>query len=171
MPHLLGTKLRYLRHQHDTTQVELARRLSLASYTHITKLEASQDAPSLGLVLRIAGVFGVTSDYLLRDTMPVEEIAASVSEPESDPASPAQLFGSKLHALRRQHNLTQVVLASQLGLASRAYISNLETGRKAPSLDLVVQIADLFGVTIDYLLRDAIPVGSGGATQEDGHST
>lgn len=54
--------------------------------------------------------------------------------------------------------MTQVELAHLLGLARQGYISNLEAGRKMPSLDIVVQIADLFGVTTDYLLRDIIPV-------------
>ena len=109
----------------------------------------------------------MTSDYLLRDTRPVEEIEASGSHPESDSGAPARLFGAKLHALRRQQGLTQVVLADKLGLASRAYTSNLEIGRKAPSLDLVVQIADLFGVTTDYLLRDSSGVAQGGAPGEN----
>jgi transcriptional regulator with XRE-family HTH domain len=49
-------------------------------------------------------------------------------------------------------------LAQHLGLASRAYVSNLEAGRKVPSPELVVRIADHFGVTTDYLLRDDVAV-------------
>ena len=59
MPSLFGRKLRVLRHQQGLTQVDLARKLGLSSYTHITKLEASQDAPSLDLVVRIG--FSITS--------------------------------------------------------------------------------------------------------------
>src|SRR6266542_266095 len=87
-------------------------------------------------------------------------------------ASRAHLVGAKLRALRQQQRLTQGELAHQLGLARQGYISNLETGRKTPSLDLVVQIANLFGVTTDYLLRDAISVtldaGSGEDTRDSG---
>jgi transcriptional regulator with XRE-family HTH domain len=54
--------------------------------------------------------------------------------------------------------MTQIELAQRLGLARQGYVSNLEAGRKAPSLDLVVQIADLFGVSTDYLLRDTTAV-------------
>ena len=78
MPHLFGEKLRFLRQQQRMTQVDLASKLSLASYTHITKLEASQDAPSLALVLRITHHFNVTTDYVLRDTIPVDAVAASI---------------------------------------------------------------------------------------------
>ncbi len=72
-----------------------------------------------------------------------------------------QLLGEKVRFLRTQRQITQVELAQRLGLARQGYISNIEAGRKVPSLDVVVQIADLFGVTTDYLLRDAIPVGVG----------
>ena len=69
-----------------------------------------------------------------------------------------RLLGDKIRYLRTQRQMTQVELAHLLGLARQGYISNLEAGRKMPSLDIVVQIADLFGVTTDYLLRDIIPV-------------
>jgi transcriptional regulator with XRE-family HTH domain len=69
-------------------------------------------------------------------------------------------LGEKLRYLREKRKLTQADLAQKLGLARQGYVSNLETGRKAPSLELVVHIADVFGVTTDYLLRDSIPVES-----------
>jgi transcriptional regulator with XRE-family HTH domain len=164
MPRLFGEKVRALRRQRDMTQVELARKIGLAAHTHITKLEAGQDAPSLDLVLRIAAVFRVTTDHLLRDTIALEEPAATTGElREGLP----ELFGRKLHTLRRRQGLSQNDLARQLGLARRGYISNLETGRKKPSLDLVVQVADLFGVTTDYLLRDPIPPKDRGSGTAD----
>lgn len=67
-------------------------------------------------------------------------------------------FGQKLHYLREQRNMTQEDLARQLGLKRQGHISNLEMGRRTPSVELVVQIADLFGVSTDYLLRDAIDI-------------
>ena len=56
--------------------------------------------------------------------------------------------------------MTQEALAHQLGLARQGHVSNLEMGRKEPSLELVVLVADLFGVSTDYLLRDTVPVES-----------
>jgi transcriptional regulator with XRE-family HTH domain len=166
MSRLFGSKLRVLRRQQDLTQVALAQKLGLGSYTHITKLEASQDAPSLDLVVRIAHLFGVTTDYLLRDSIPVGEIMVSTGKPTADPETVSHLFGKTLRTLRLQQKLTQVELRRRLGLAGQGYISNLEAGRKAPSLDLAVQIADLFGVTTDYLLCDAVSLGQNGHATE-----
>jgi len=155
MAQLFGQKLRFLRHQRGLTQMELAQQL--ASQGHITKLETGNDVPSLRLILHAARLFNVSTDYLLRDTFPVEDVRTGVAE-SLDSAPLPRLFGAKLRALRMQRNLTQAALASRLGLAKHAYISNLEAGRKAPSPDLAVQLADFFGVTTDYLLRDAIPI-------------
>src|SRR6266487_4687012 len=165
MLRLLGDKLRYLRQRQGMTQVELARQLSLTSYTHVTKLEAGQRGPSLDLLVRIAYVFGVTTDYLLHDTIPVETMAlADTNAFQHDAALHA--LATKLRMLRLRQGLGQTDLARRLGLARRGYISNLETGRTLPSLELVVQIADLFGVTTDYLLRESLPVGEIGSGTE-----
>jgi len=171
MPRLFGEKLRFLRHQSGITQVDLAHRLSLASYARIIRLEANQDAPSLALVRRISRLFNVTTDYMLRDTIPVDAVAASDVEQVDDSGTLPQLFGAKLRARRLSRKLSQTDVARNLRLGSRAYISNLELGRKTPSLDLVVQIADLFGVTTEYLLCDAIPVELEASSGEDARDT
>ncbi len=77
-------------------------------------------------------------------------------------------FGVRLRALRLQHQLSQRDLARTLGLASRAYIGGLESDRgKLPSLELVVRMADLFGVTTDDLLRGVIPLSANSTDPED----
>jgi len=154
MLQLFSEKLRYLRRQQGMTQAELAERLALASHAHIANLEAGCDVASLALVLRVAALFGVSTDYLLRDTIPVEKIAAAAVTTLAAKEETPRSFGPQLRGLRVQHGFTQRELARQLGLARQGYISNLEIGRKVPSLELVVQIADLFGVTTDYLLHN-----------------
>jgi transcriptional regulator with XRE-family HTH domain len=151
---LFGEKLRSLRHKHVITQVELARKVGLGSYTHITKLEAGQRNASLGLIIRLANLFDITTDYFLRDTIPVSEIQVPNRQATGATEASLHILGSRLRSLRLLHNVSQGELAQQLGLARQAYISNLEAGRKEPSPELIVQIADLFGVTTDYLLRD-----------------
>jgi transcriptional regulator with XRE-family HTH domain len=154
MPRLFGEKLRRVRLERQLTQVQLAQQLGLAAHVHITKLEANKDQPSLGLAVRAAGILGVSTDYLLRDAIPVEAIVARTVIDSPDAPIP-QRVGSRLKSLRLQHTLSQRDLAYKLHLASRAYISTLEAGQeKLPSIDLIVQIADLFGVTTDYLLLE-----------------
>jgi transcriptional regulator with XRE-family HTH domain len=156
MPRLFGEKVRFLRRQRGMTQTDLAHQVGLASHGHITNLETARDTASLDLAIRVARVLGTTVDYLMRDTIPVEAIPPYV-ENTIDVGLP-KLFGAKLRALRGQRDWSQTELARHLGVARRGYISNLEAGRKYPSPDLALKIADLCGVTIDYLIRDDIPV-------------
>jgi transcriptional regulator with XRE-family HTH domain len=156
MLRLFGEKVRLLRRQSGMTQTELAHQVGLASHGHITNLETGRDTVSLDIVVRLARTLGVTIDYLLRDSIPAD--APSLFATYSTDAASSKLSGTKLRALRQQRDWSQTDVARHLGLARRGYISNLEAGRKMPSLDLAVKIADLFGVTTDYLLRDEIPV-------------
>ena len=66
----------------------------------------------------------------------------------------ADRFGEKLLRLRRARGWTLAVLASRLGYKSRGYLSEVETGDKGPSVELVVRAARLFKVTTDELLLD-----------------
>lgn len=154
MPRLLGAKLRHLRQQHYLTQVELAQRLDLASHSHLNNLEAGRRAASLDLIVRAAHVLRVSTDYLLRDTVAIEPGSTHhVAGPS--PALPwQQVFRNALVQFREQRQISQSQLARSLGLNSQAYISNLEIGRKVPSPELIVQIADLFDTTTDALLVD-----------------
>jgi transcriptional regulator with XRE-family HTH domain len=65
-----------------------------------------------------------------------------------------QRFGEKLRTLRKQRGMTLQELVLALGLATHSHLSNIESGRKKPSLELAIKIADFFKVTIDQLVRD-----------------
>ena len=56
-------------------------------------------------------------------------------------------FGEKLRTLRWRQGMTQRELAAALGLAAHSYINALETSKKKPTIELVVQIVKLFQVT------------------------
>ena len=47
-------------------------------------------------------------------------------------------------------------LAQAVGQSSHGYISELEGGRKVPTAEFVLEVARLFGVTTDSLLRDDV---------------
>ena len=66
-------------------------------------------------------------------------------------------FGPTLAALRAARGWSQTELATRLGLQSHAHISNLEAGRKAPSLDLLLRIAAVFEVPLATLLPERDP--------------
>ena len=61
-------------------------------------------------------------------------------------------FGEKLQTLRQKAGMSQDALAEKLSV-SRQAVSRWERDETMPETDKVVLLADLFGVTTDYLLR------------------
>lgn len=61
-----GQKLRRLRDQRGYSLRELAQILGV-HYTHLNKIELGQKGPSTDLVLKVAQVFDVSTDQLMKD--------------------------------------------------------------------------------------------------------
>ena len=53
--------------------------------------------------------------------------------------------------IRARRNLSQQQVANHIGCSSVAY-SRYENGIRQPSIETLLRIADLFGVTVDFLL-------------------
>lgn len=60
-------------------------------------------------------------------------------------------FSQRLNILKVTHKLSNSKLATLLSLKSKGSISAFESGRGIPSLDVFVDIADLFAVSLDWL--------------------
>jgi transcriptional regulator with XRE-family HTH domain len=67
-------------------------------------------------------------------------------------------FGETLRMPRQRRDLTMRDLADALGYKSHGFIGDLESGRKHPSLELAIVIADYFDVSVDQLARDELDV-------------
>ena len=57
----------------------------------------------------------------------------------------------RMKAARAARNLSQQQLADRIGITQRKY-SYLETGVQVLSDEILVKLADYYGVSIDYLL-------------------
>lgn len=67
-------------------------------------------------------------------------------------------FGEKLRTLRKQNNLTLKELAQNLGYAAHSHISQIESGKKIPTVQFVIKVSDLFDVSTDQLLKDTLDI-------------
>ena len=63
----------------------------------------------------------------------------------------ATATGRRIQKLRRTRKITQEQLAIELNICDR-HMRSLERGEYTPSLDLFVEIAAFFEVTLDYLI-------------------
>ena len=63
--------------------------------------------------------------------------------------------GDKLARLRKEHNFTQEQLAELLGV-SRQAVSKWESGLAFPETEKLIRISELYGCSVDYLLKEDI---------------
>ena len=59
--------------------------------------------------------------------------------------------GARIRELRIAKNFTQDNLAEHMNV-SRGFISLIESGKKGCSVDVLIALSNLFGVSIDYLV-------------------
>lgn len=65
-----------------------------------------------------------------------------------------QVFGKRVRELRKERGLSQVELASKVGI-DRSYMGFLERGERNPSLEMIAKIAEALSVTPDELLKSS----------------
>lgn len=61
------------------------------------------------------------------------------------------MVADRIKSLRKQQNITQVELAKQLGI-TRSSVNAWEMGISVPSTQYIVELANMFKVSTDYLL-------------------
>lgn len=64
-----------------------------------------------------------------------------------------QIIASNISKLRKQKKLTQLEFAKALNYSDKA-ISKWERAESVPDIIILKQIADLFGVTVDYIINE-----------------
>lgn len=62
-------------------------------------------------------------------------------------------IGRKIQEARINQNKTQEELAEKVGITS-SFLSNIETGKRKPSFETLIQIAECLELSLDYLILD-----------------
>lgn len=80
---ILADKIINLRKKNGWSQEELAEKLGVTRQS-VSKYEGAQSIPDLDKILKLSEIFGVTTDYLIKDELEEEEYAPSqIQEKES----------------------------------------------------------------------------------------
>jgi transcriptional regulator with XRE-family HTH domain len=61
-----------------------------------------------------------------------------------------KFLGMKIRELRASKKVNQTVIATLLGV-TKTQISDIENGKASTTIEKLVQLADYFGVSLDYL--------------------
>lgn len=67
-----------------------------------------------------------------------------------------KIIGKKLSLLRKNAKLTQLELADKFNYSDKS-ISKWESGESLPSIDVLIELTEFYGVTLNDLLTDELP--------------
>ena len=131
---LFNEQLKTLRKINGLTQKELAEKLKIKQNSY-SDWENGKSEPNIEMLVRIAGYFDVSLDYLMGGKM------KNITEE----------FSLCLKKLRMKRKLYQKQIAEELKISQQQY-SKWEGGIITPNAETLVRLADYFDVSVDYLL-------------------
>ena len=129
---ILADKITALRKKAGWSQEELAEQLGVTRQS-VSKWEGAQSVPDMDKVVQMSRLFGVTTDFLLKDELEEEEFAESTMDAPLRRVALEQ--ASAYLALRR-------AAAPKMALAT--FLMD-KRGKKAPSTDCGGDCADCGG--------------------------
>ena len=115
---ILADKIIELRKRSGYSQEELAEKLGVSRQS-ISKWEGAQSIPDMNKILAMADLFGVSTDYLLRDEMDMPEGAAVDSgEADADPAVRVSMETARAYIEARTAAAPKIALGVMLCIFS-----------------------------------------------------
>ena len=60
-------------------------------------------------------------------------------------------IGNRIRRLRKDQGMTQAQLAMKLNISDR-HLRRIEAGEKGPSIDILIEIATMLDVSLDYII-------------------
>lgn len=146
---MLGKRINELRKSSGMTQEEFGKKLGVIKQT-VSSWENDLSEPNHAATIAIAKLFGVTTDYLLGaegDAMGTEEKINEI----------AQRVGRNIRSIREQAGLSQDEFAEGFSV-KQLTVANWETGKRQPDLNMLIQIAQFGGTSLDDLVtKDLTP--------------
>lgn len=147
----IAESVRIRRVQLKMTQQDLSRKTGIKQPT-ISAIEKGVNKPGIDTIILISDALDCTVSDLIGQTRP-----ASRQDPH---------VMNKFRYCRIMKHLSQKAVASSIGV-SCPMVSQWESGSKKPSKENLVKLADLFGVSTDYLLDHEFSEVNGRFTSEE----
>ena len=161
---ILADKIVSLRKKAGWSQEELAEQLGVTRQS-VSKWEGAQSVPDMDKVVQMSRLFGVTTDYLLKDEL--EEQTAAPVEEESSPLRRVTMAQAADYLTRRRAAAPKVAFAVLLCIVSPvtllllAAVSEVQrfpiSGNAAAGIGLCVMLV-LLAVAVSIFLRTAAAV-------------
>ncbi|MBQ3392607.1 MAG: helix-turn-helix transcriptional regulator [Lachnospiraceae bacterium] len=152
---ILADKIIELRKKNGWSQEELAEMLGVSRQS-ISKWESAQSVPDMNRILKLSDIFGVTTDYLLKDEMELETPSpASTADTATDTISEARVVTMEEAAdfltMRRRFS-GYLALAVMMCILSPVVLLLLTTAQETGHLMIPENMAAGIGLVVLILL-------------------
>ena len=131
---IFADKLIALRKKSGWSQEELAEKLDVSRQA-VSKWEGAQSVPDLDRIIKLSALFGVSTDYLLKDELEVEERVGDASEASRPDVRRVSMEEAVAFLSAKQQTVGRVALATLLCVLSPIcllVLSVLGDGAHAP---------------------------------------
>lgn len=149
---ILADKIAELRKKNGWSQEELAGQLGVSRQS-VSKWESASSMPDLDKILKMSEIFGVSTDYLLKDSNGPDEEAIAVAAPDTipDPGSDSNIRTVSLEEADTFINITQDMAAKVAAGVSLCILSPI----------LMILLCGLSDKEGGYILPEAPAVAVG----------
>ena len=145
---ILADKIIRLRKKNGWSQEELAGKMNVSRQA-VSKWEAAQTTPDLEKILQLGNLFGVTTDYLLKDELVDEEFVEGVDE---TPIRKISLAEANDYLEQRKNASVQIAIATLLCIISPILIFLLLAFSECTSIPITENLAVGIGMVALFSL-------------------
>ena len=145
---ILADKIIRLRKKKGWSQEELADKMNVSRQA-VSKWEAAQTTPDLEKILQLGNLFGVTTDYLLKDELVDEEFVEGVEE---TPIRKISLAEANDYLEQRKNASVQIAIATLLCIISPILIFLLLAFSECTSIPITENLAVGIGMVALFSL-------------------
>ncbi len=142
---IVSERLHTLREENGLSQKQMGERIDL-SRTSYKNYENAQSYPPISVFINIAIKFDISIDYLTGRIDEKQKISKTYDLKSITP------FSVRVKELRKQQGMTQEFVSKEIGLVHKSPYICYERAEKEPSLPRLIALADLFDVSLDYLV-------------------
>ncbi len=147
---ILADKIILLRKKNGWSQEELAEQLNVTRQS-VSKWEGAQSIPDLEKILQLSKIFGVTTDYLVKEEVEIEEYAVD-SDMETDTIHRVSMEEANRFLTVKQETARPIALATFLCILSPICLILFGAGSEVGRFSITENMAAGIGMCILLLL-------------------
>ena len=148
---ILADKIIDLRKKAGWSQEELAEKLGVSRQS-VSKWEGAQSVPDMNKILQLSNLFGVSTDYLLKDEMEAPEPVAAAEDADTEGATFVSMEEANAFLSYKTESAPRIALGVLLCILSPIALLLLGGAQESGRLALTEMQAAMIGLMVLFLM-------------------